>query len=97
MSAPGLTPIRASRLADRLARLTARRRWRTVATLAIVVAAPVLAMLTVIVLGTVGVTGGSRGLSLVLVLDFVYLLLLLGLVLMLLFRPRKPLIGYARN
>ncbi len=82
MSAPGLTPIRASRLADRLARLTARRRWRTVVTLAIVVAAPVLAMLTVIVLGTVGVTGGSRGLSLVLVLDFVYLLLLLGLVLM---------------
>ncbi|TXB68797.1 HAMP domain-containing protein [Paracoccus aurantiacus] len=82
MSAQGLTPIRAAKLADRLARLAARRRWRTFGTLAIVVAAPVLAVLTVIVLGTVGVTGGSRWLSLVLVLDFVYLLLLLGLVLM---------------
>ena len=81
MAASGLTAIRASRLADRLARLAARRRWRTVVTLAIVLTAPVLATLTVIVLGTVGVTGGSRGLSLVLVLDFVYLLLLLGLVL----------------
>ena len=82
MPASGLTSIRASRLADRLAQLAARRRWRTVATLSLVVAAPVLALLTLVVMGKVGLTGGSRWLSLVLVLDFVYLLLLLGLVLM---------------
>ncbi|MDO5605687.1 MAG: ATP-binding protein [Paracoccus sp. (in: a-proteobacteria)] len=73
--------MRASRLADRLARLAARRRWRTVAMLLIVAAAPVLVVLTVVMLGAVGVTGGSRWLSLILVLDFVYLLLLLGLLL----------------
>ncbi|WBU65723.1 sensor histidine kinase NtrY-like [Paracoccus aerodenitrificans] len=82
MPTPGLTTIRASRLADRLARLSALRRWRTLTTLVIVLTAPVLAVLTVVVLGLVGVTGGSRWLSLVLVLDFVYLILLLGLVLM---------------
>ena len=82
MSANGLTSMRGARLADRLARLTARRRLRTGATLAVVIAAPILAIFTVIVLGKVGLTGGSRLLSLALVLDFVYLLLLLGLVLM---------------
>ncbi|WBU61886.1 sensor histidine kinase NtrY-like [Paracoccus albus] len=62
--------------------MIARRRLRTGLTLALVAAAPVLAIFTVIVLGKVGVTGGSRLLSLALVLDFVYLLLVLGLVLM---------------
>ena len=81
MSGYGLTQFRGARLTDRLARLTARRRVRTGLTLALVVAAVVLAVFTVIVLGKVGVTGGSRLLSLALVLDFVYLLLLLGLVL----------------
>jgi len=82
MAAQGLMQIRASRWADRLAGLAARRRLRTGATLALVVMAPVLGILTVVVLGAVGVTGGSKVLSLVLLLDFVYLLLLLGLVLM---------------
>ncbi|SDE58526.1 two-component system, NtrC family, nitrogen regulation sensor histidine kinase NtrY [Paracoccus isoporae] len=81
MAATGLTSIRAHRFADRLARLAARRRSRTVVTLAVVVTAPVLAVLTVIVLMLVGVAGGSRWLSLVLLLDFIYLLLLIGLVL----------------
>ncbi|WBU54077.1 PAS domain-containing sensor histidine kinase [Paracoccus sp. SCSIO 75233] len=82
MAASGLTTLRASRLADRLARVAAQRRLRTAATLVLVVAAPVLALLTIIVLGTVGITGGSRWLSFVLVLDFAYMLVLLGLVLM---------------
>ncbi|TKW68631.1 MAG: HAMP domain-containing protein [Paracoccus denitrificans] len=74
--------MQGTRLADRLARLAARRRLRTALTLAVVIAAPVLALFTVFVLGKVGLTGGSRLLSLALVLDFVYLLLLLGLMLM---------------
>lgn len=82
MAASGLTSLRGHRFADRLARLAAQRRWRTVVTLAVVVTAPILAVLTVVVLMLVGVAGGSRWLSLVLLLDFVYLLLLLGLVLM---------------
>ena len=71
MSGYGLTQFRGARLTDRLARLTARRRVRTGLTLALVVAAVVLAVFTVIVLGKVGVTGGSRLGSLALVLEFV--------------------------
>ena len=82
MSAHGLTSLRSARLPDRLARMLSRRRLRNGLTLALVVAAPILAIFTLVVLGKVGVTGGSRLLSLALVLDFVYLLLLLGLVLM---------------
>ncbi|MFV0291866.1 MAG: ATP-binding protein [Paracoccus sp. (in: a-proteobacteria)] len=82
MAVSGLTQFRAARFADKLARLAARRRWRTITTWVIVVAAPLLSVLTVAVLSTVGVTGGSRVLSFILVLDFVYLLLVLGLVLM---------------
>ena len=81
MSSSGLTYLRASRLADRLARLSARRRWRTAGTLALFIAAVVLAVMTIAVLGVVGVTGGSRVLSLILLLDFLYLLVLLGMVL----------------
>ncbi|MFV0408949.1 MAG: ATP-binding protein [Paracoccus sp. (in: a-proteobacteria)] len=82
MAGSGPKSIRASRLADRLARMAARRRWRNASTLAVMVAGPVLAVLTLAVLSQVGVSGGSRWLSFVLVIDFVYLLVLLGLVLM---------------
>ncbi|MDO5640906.1 MAG: ATP-binding protein [Paracoccus sp. (in: a-proteobacteria)] len=51
-------------------------------TLALVLTAPVLIGFTIFVMGKDGVVGGSRLLSLALLLDFVYLLLLLGLILM---------------
>ncbi|WP_353620672.1 sensor histidine kinase NtrY-like [Paracoccus sediminicola] len=81
MAAPGLTSMRTSRLADRLARLAARRRWRTAATLTIVMVGVLLGVATVAALIFVGIAGGSRVLGLILVLDFVYLLFLLGMVL----------------
>ncbi|WBU58457.1 PAS domain-containing sensor histidine kinase [Paracoccus sediminicola] len=73
--------MRTSRLADRLARLAARRRWRTAATLTIVMVGVLLGVATVAALIFVGIAGGSRVLGLILVLDFVYLLFLLGMVL----------------
>lgn len=80
MSETSLTIFRMSRLADWLVRFFMSRRWRLVLTLTLVIAASVLTLLTIVVLGKVGLTGGSRWLSFVLVLDFIYLLLLLGMV-----------------
>ncbi|TMV92943.1 PAS domain-containing sensor histidine kinase [Thioclava sp. BHET1] len=67
---------------DRLARFRRRRRVRNVVTLGLVVLGPALAIATFFVLGPLGQGGDSTGLRLILLADFVYFLLLAGLIMM---------------
>ena len=65
---------------DRLARLRRQRRVQNAATLLLAVLGPVLAVATYVVMGPLSDRTASTGLRLVLLADFIYLLLLTGLV-----------------
>ncbi|OCX63186.1 PAS domain-containing sensor histidine kinase [Thioclava sp. SK-1] len=67
---------------DRLARLRRQRRYRNVVTLGLVVLGPALAVCTFFVLGPMGQGADSNALRFVLLADFVYFLLLAGLIVM---------------
>jgi two-component system nitrogen regulation sensor histidine kinase NtrY len=57
------------------------RRLRNAATLGLVLLAPVLALATYLILGPLGQAGNTFGLRIILLVDFVYVLLVAGLVL----------------
>ncbi|WP_038131053.1 sensor histidine kinase NtrY-like [Thioclava indica] len=67
---------------DRLARFRRQRRVRNILTLGLVVLGPVLAIATFVVLGPLGQGADSTALRLILLADFVYFLLLAGLIMM---------------
>lgn len=67
---------------DRLARFRRQRRVRNIFTLSLVVLGPVLAIGTFVVLGPMGQGADSTSLRLILLGDFVYFLVLAGLILM---------------
>ncbi|WP_415183999.1 ATP-binding protein [Phaeovulum sp.] len=66
---------------DRLSRLRRQRRVRNFATLSLVVLGPALAVATFLVMGPFGQGAASASLRLILLADFVYFLLLAGLIL----------------
>ncbi len=67
---------------DRLVRLRRQRRVQNILTLGLTVLGPVLALATFLVLGPMGEGADSTALRLILLADFVYFLLLAGLIVM---------------
>ncbi|MDF1620667.1 sensor histidine kinase [Defluviimonas nitratireducens] len=67
---------------DRLVRLRRQRRFQSLITLGLVVLGPCLAIATFFVLGPLGQGGDSNALRLILLADFIYFLLLAGLIVM---------------
>ena len=65
---------------ERLVRLRRQRRVKNLFTLSLVALGPVLAILTFVVLGPLGQGADSTGLRLTLLADFIYFLLLAGLI-----------------
>ncbi|MFP1645539.1 sensor histidine kinase NtrY-like [Pontitalea aquivivens] len=65
---------------DRLSRLRRQRRVQNAATIGLVALGPVLAFATFVVLGPMGQGAASNALRLILLADFVYFLLLAGLI-----------------
>ena len=65
----------------KLGQMRRMRRLRNAATLGLVLLAPVLALTTYLVLGPLGQAGNTVGLRLILLVDFIYVLLVAGLVL----------------
>ncbi|MDD8023981.1 MAG: HAMP domain-containing protein, partial [Paracoccaceae bacterium] len=67
---------------DQLVRLRRQRRFQNAVTLGLTVLGPVLAVATFVVLGPMGQGADSTGLRLILLADFIYFLLLAGLIVM---------------